>query len=210
MKDILDQINSVSRSLGTKTIPAGDGPTLIMQRTYDADIKDVWDALTSPERISRWFLPITGDLRLGGSYQLKGNASGDVLECEPPRRFKVTWVFGENVTEKDISEVEVRLDADTDNATRLVLEHAAVVPPEMWDQFGPGAGGVGWDLGLVALGWHLSGIEFDVETWENEPEAKQATIRSAQAWGEASLAAGEDADKVAKQVAGTTAFYTGG
>lgn len=210
MKDILDQINSVSRSLGTKTIPAGDGPTLIMQRTYDADIKDVWDALTSPERISRWFLPITGDLRLGGSYQLKGNASGDVLECEPPRRFKVTWVFGENVTEKDISEVEVRLDADANNATRLVLEHAAVVPPEMWDQFGPGAGGVGWDLGLVALGWHLSGIEFDVETWENGPEAKQATIRSAQAWGEASLAAGEDADKVAKQVAGTTAFYTGG
>ena len=34
----------------------------------DAAIDDVWDACTNPERIPRWFLPVSGDLRLGGRY----------------------------------------------------------------------------------------------------------------------------------------------
>ena len=46
----------------------------------------MWDAVTSAERIPRWFLPISGDLRLGGRYQLEGNAGGEVLECAPPAR----------------------------------------------------------------------------------------------------------------------------
>lgn len=210
MNDILDALNAVSRAVGSKTIPAGDGRAIVLQRTYDADIKDVWDAITSAERLSRWFLPVTGELRLGGTYQLKGNARGEVLECEPPQRLKVTWVYGEDVTEKDVSEVEVRLEAAGDDTTTLVLEHAGVIPEEMWQQYGPGAVGVGWDLGLLALGGHLRGEDFDTETWESGPEAKQAATRSAQAWGEASLTAGEPADEVAKQVAGTTEFYTSG
>ena len=209
MNDILDAVNAVTRSLRGKTIPAGDGRAIILERTYDAEVKDVWDALTSAERLARWFLPVEGDLRLGGSYQLPDNAHGEVLECEPPHRFKLTWVYGENTTDKDISEVEVRLEPAGD-ATKLVLEHAAVVPDELWNQFGPGAAGVGWDTSLVALAWHLRGVDFDPATWEATPEAKQGFTRAAEAWGETSLAAGEAEDLVAKQVAGTTAFYTGG
>ena len=44
----------------------------------------MWDACTDPERIGRWFLPVSGDLRLGGRYQLEGNAGGEILRCEPP------------------------------------------------------------------------------------------------------------------------------
>lgn len=208
MNDILDAVNAVTRSLRGKTIPAGDGRAIILSRTYDADVKDVWDALTTAERLARWFLPVAGDLRLGGTYQLQDNAHGEVLECEPPHRFKLTWVYGENTTDKDISEVEVRLEPAGD-ATKLVLEHAAVIPDEMWNQFGPGAAGVGWDTSLVALAWHLRGIDFDQASWEGSPEAKQGAARAAEAWGETSIAAGEPADLVAKQVAGTTAFYTG-
>ena len=29
--------------------------------------------------------PISGDLRLGGRYQLQGNAGGEILVCEPPQ-----------------------------------------------------------------------------------------------------------------------------
>ena len=63
--------------------------------TYDAPIEDVWDALTNPERIGRWFLPISGDYRLGGRYQFEGNAGGEIVACERPNRLRVTWVYGE-------------------------------------------------------------------------------------------------------------------
>jgi hypothetical protein len=66
----------------------------------------------------------------------------------------VSWLFGEN---PGFSEVEVRLTAEGDERTRFELEHVAIVPPEMWDQFGPGAVGVGWDLTVVGLGLHLRG-----------------------------------------------------
>jgi hypothetical protein len=49
-----------------------------------------------------------------------------------------------------------------------------------------------------------------MEAWESTPEGKQAAAHSAQAWGEASLAAGEPADQVDRQVAATTGFYTSG
>ena len=59
-----------------------------LRRTYDAPIDDVWDALTTPERIGRWFLPISGDYRLGGRYQFEGNAGGEILACERPNRLQ--------------------------------------------------------------------------------------------------------------------------
>jgi hypothetical protein len=104
-------------------------------------------------------------------------------------------VYGENTTDADISEVEVRLEPSGDRTT-LVLDHAAVIPDEMWEQYGPGAAGVGWDPGPIALGWHLHGAEFDAETWENRPDARRAAARSVEA-------AGEPPDTVAKQVAGS-------
>ncbi|HET6969846.1 MAG TPA: hypothetical protein VFH92_01865, partial [Phenylobacterium sp.] len=43
-------------------------PVRVVQagRRYDTDVDDLWDALTSAERIPRWFLPVTGELKLGG------------------------------------------------------------------------------------------------------------------------------------------------
>jgi uncharacterized protein YndB with AHSA1/START domain len=45
-------------------------------QVYAAPVEDVWDACTNPARIPRWFLPVSGELRLGGRYQLEGNAGG--------------------------------------------------------------------------------------------------------------------------------------
>ena len=59
---------------------------LLIRRPYEAAHEDVWDALTDPDRIVRWFLPVTGDLRPGGRFCLEGNASGDIVRCEPHRR----------------------------------------------------------------------------------------------------------------------------
>src|SRR5215472_10916675 len=112
-------------------------------RTYDTSCEDLWDALTNRERIPRWFLPIEGTLRLGGKYQLKGNAGGSITHCDRPKAFDVTWEMGGGM-----SWVTVRL-APEGKDTRLTLEHIVHVTDvdKFWEQFGPGAVGVGWDLG---------------------------------------------------------------
>jgi uncharacterized protein YndB with AHSA1/START domain len=210
MIDIAREIEAITREVGTKTIPAGDGQTVTLTRDLDAAIEDVWDALTTAERITRWFLPIELDARIGGRYQLTGQAGGEVLECQRPSRFKITWAYGENITPEQVSEVEVRLTSLGEDRTRLRMEHAAVSPPEMWDQFGPGAVGVGWDQGLLGLSLYLatgSTVE-DPIAWQISPEGIDYATRSSQAWGAANLAAGADPAVVERNIAATTAFYT--
>ena len=111
MTDALNELEQVGRTVGHGRLSAGDARVVSLSRTYDAPIEDVWDALTSAERISRWFLPISGDLHVGGHYQLEGNAGGEVLACDEPNRFRVTWVFGDLSDPANVSELEVRLTA---------------------------------------------------------------------------------------------------
>lgn len=197
--DIIDEITRSHRELKEN----GETKTILLTRHFDAETKDVWDACTTAERISRWLQPITGDLRLGGSFQIEGNASGEVLQCEPPSLLKVSWVYGG----PPASEVEVRLSAE-DDGTRLELRHTAVPPPEMWTRFGPGAVGVGWDLSLLGLSLHLSGgVLPDHEHMHETDEGRQFITRSSQAWGETLLTAGADAEQAAAATAATTAFY---
>lgn len=210
MIDIVGQLNAIRREVGERRIPAGEGRTVRLRREYDAPIEDVWDAITNAERINRWFLPVSGDLRLGGTYQLKGNAGGEIRRCEPPRLLVVTWVFGENPTEQDVTEVEVRLSPGAGGGTEFVLEHAAVVDPERWSTFGPGAVGVGWDSILLGLSLHLQSggapLE-DSDAWAMSDEGRRFFTRSSEAWGEATKAAGGDPDEVAVMVANTTQAY---
>lgn len=207
MKDVLDELAAVHREVRKGSVPAGEGHAVVLRRRYDAEIDDVWDAITTAERVSRWFLPVSGDLRLGGTYQLEGNAGGEILECEPPRRLRVSWLFGEEAKE-GTSEVEVRLTPGPDGDTEFELVHTAIVPPEFWSQFGPGAVGVGWDGGLLGLARHLAGGEMEDPTgWEMTPEGREFNTRSAEAWGMAHRAAGADPDEVAAMVRNTTQFY---
>jgi len=157
MIDIARELEAVHREVADRTVPAGDAKAVILEREYDAPIEDVWDALTNPERIGRWFLPISGDYRPGGTYQFEGNAGGEIRECDQPNRLKVTWVYGPVKSDADISEVELRLSRAGDNRTHFVLEHTAVVPEEFWAMYGPGAVGVGWEGGLLGLELHLRG-----------------------------------------------------
>ncbi len=86
-------LSDTDREAGYRRIGAGEARTALLRRRYDASIEDVWDACTDPERLSRWFMKPTGDLRVGGTYQLEGNAGGEILRCEPPRALTVTWGY---------------------------------------------------------------------------------------------------------------------
>ena len=209
MIDIVREIEAVHREVGSGRIAAGEGRAISLRRTYDAPIDEVWDALTNPERITRWFLPISGDYRVGGRYQLEGNAGGEILTCERPNRFRVTWVYGETASPGDISELEIRLAPAEEGTTTLELEHTAVVPEEFWAQYGPGAVGVGWDQGLLGLSLHLRGESVgDPIAWQLSDEGREYAMRSSQAWGAANKAAGASPEAVATAVANTTTFYT--
>ena len=94
MIDIVREIQASSRGVGDATMVSGAAHVVRLERTFDAPVEDVWDALTNPDRITRWFLPISGDFRLGGSYQFEGNAGGTIVACDRPNRLRVTWVFG--------------------------------------------------------------------------------------------------------------------
>ena len=207
MTDVMTELEQVKREVATTQVASGEARIVRLSRTYEAPIDDVWDALTSAERINRWFLPISGDLHLGGHYQFEGNAGGEILECDEPNRFKVSWVFGE-AKPGDVSEVEVRLTATNADQTLFELEHTATVPPEMWSQFGPGAVGVGWDGGVLGLALHLAGGKIDdPSAWMMSDEARRFYTRSSEAWGEANVAAGEDPATAAEMVRNSTEFY---
>ena len=103
MLEGIEQINTVTRRVGSRTLQAGEARTVRIERTYDAPLEDVWDACTNPERIPRWFLPVSGELHQGGRFQVQGNAGGLIERCEPPRGFTATWEFGGKVSWIELS-----------------------------------------------------------------------------------------------------------
>ena len=191
MIDVNHQINAVRRAVGTTMLEAGEAHVVTISQSYATDAADLWDACTSIERIPRWFLPIAGQLTVGGQYQLEGNANGTILTCDPPRSFTATWEYGGKV-----SWIELRIIAEADERSRLELDHLAVVGDEHWDQFGPGAVGIGWDLGLVGLAIHLStGAALKTgfaQEWTASDDGRRFMALASQEWYRANVAGGED------------------
>jgi uncharacterized protein YndB with AHSA1/START domain len=207
MKDLMNEVGLMERTVGTRDVGGREANEIVMSRTYDAPIDDVWSACSEGDRLSRWLGPVSGDLKLGGEFQIEGNAGGEIIACEPPERVRVTWIFGDP-GENPYSEVEVRLAKAGDDATTVTLTHSAVVDPEFAWQFGPGAVGVGWDLALLALGALLRGEEFgSAEEVEASPEMREYIIASAAAWGDADAAAGTPSEDAARRAAATRDFF---
>jgi len=143
MKEIFDFAKLVKRKVEQRQHEGRPAYAIILESTYDVDANELWDALTNKDRLSLWFLPVSGELRTGGNYQFEGNAKGSINRCDQPKGFDITWEFGDNV-----SWVKVELTAVTESQTTLRLEHLAIAEGEHWENYGPGAGGVGWAMGI--------------------------------------------------------------
>ncbi len=208
MIDVEHQINAVSRTVGDRVLAAGEARVVRLAQTYRATVDEVWDACTKPERISRWFLPVTGDLRVGGRYALQGNAEGQINTCDAPDGFTATWEFG-----GDVSWIEVRLSSLGEDSTRFELEHIAHVDDARWAEFGPGAVGLGWDGALMGLANHLqTGASVDQQAamdWMMSAEGIKMFTLGSQKWMEAQIAAGADAQAAQEAAARTLTAYTG-
>ncbi|WJR35943.1 SRPBCC family protein [Mycobacteroides immunogenum] len=215
MIDVRHQLNAVRRTVGTKTFQARQARVVTVSQTYDTDAVDLWDACTNAERIARWFLPITGELRLGGHYSLEGNASGTVLSCDAPRAFSATWeAMGE------VSWIEVTISPESENPEEraiFTLEHIFHIgdDDEHWQQFGPGAVGVGWDSGLLGLAGYLAspGDRITPEegaAWVATEEGRAFMAESSDLWFGAAVASGMDPVRAREMADRTTAAYTAG
>ncbi|MGH3587105.1 MAG: SRPBCC family protein [Pseudonocardia sp.] len=191
MIDITQQITAVRRHVGHRALEAGEGRTVTISQSYPTDVDDLWDACTNPERLPRWFAPVSGELRLGGRYQIEGNAEGTVERCDPPKGFAATWEFAGAT-----SWIEVRLSPDADGGARFELEHL-MEKNAHWDEFGPGATGMGYDMALTALALHVTGSVVTGEeatAWWATPDGKRFFAESGERWYEADVAGGTPPD----------------
>ena len=93
---------------GSAVVELPNDLDVLITRKFDAPIALVFDVLTKPEHVSRWFAPrgcemkeCSIDLRVGGHYHqvfVTGDGTecsfrGTYLEIEPPTRTVETWVF---------------------------------------------------------------------------------------------------------------------
>ena len=204
--DVESHLSAVHRSVAFPERDGQPASAVTLSRGFATTHEDVWDAVTNGERIPRWFAPVSGDLELGGHYQVEGNAGGTITACERLSHFDLTWEFA-----GDVSWVEVHLSDDEHGHARLTLTHTAVLS-EHWDTFGPGAVGVGWELGLLGLALHIAdpaAPKPDDEDFDASPDARAFITGSSEAWGQAAIEAGTDSDVARASAARTTAFYTG-
>ena len=128
--------------------------TVTLVRSYSATAAEVWNALTTPERIARWYGTIVGTppRAVGDEFEVEigeGMIRRALLEsCAAPSGLSYTWWSGDG----DPGLVTIRLDAIADDETRLTVQHDRLRPHRM-TQYGGG-----WEQNLVALAGVLGAV----------------------------------------------------
>ena len=120
------------------------------------------------------------------------------LPCRQPQcghaLYTLTWSYGGAPD----SWVTLTLADAGEGGTSVELEHiarAADLPEGMWERFGPGATGAGWDGALLGLALELGddgAALTDREAWQAGEEGRRFARRSADAWAAADAASGTD------------------
>ena len=132
------------------------------------------------------------------------------MACERPSFIAVTGEMMGGVSWVDLS------FAPEGTGKRVTVRHTAGtadLPAAMWDQFGPGAVGSGWEGGFLRLEMTLNTPDAPrdpaLATWHAKPEGRAFFTDSAKAWAKAAIAGGEDAEKMRATMPNLIAFYTG-
>ncbi|MDO5661790.1 MAG: SRPBCC domain-containing protein [Brachybacterium sp.] len=154
----------------------------------------LWPHLTRADHLAAWYGPVQGELEVGGRYEAIGGARGSIVRAAPPHYLELTYEYGNNV-----DSLVIRLDPEDDGTTKLSLRHTLEVPRELFAQYGPGAGAVGWEIALLGLaahvdGWREVGITPPTPTpaWLTGEEGAAFVRAWSIRWAAASIAAGTD------------------
>lgn len=127
--------------------PVKDDTTLVIRRSYDANVDTLFHALTNPEALKAWFGPgsakvhhAESDLRVGGKWAIEmigdnceeHNVSGEYVEIDAPRRVVFTWAW--RSTPDRVSQVTYALTPAGDGKTTLTLTHERLANAEIRDK----------------------------------------------------------------------------
>ncbi|MGA3353721.1 MAG: SRPBCC domain-containing protein [Acidimicrobiales bacterium] len=116
---------------GTANIEFPSELEILLTRDFEAPIELVFDVLTKPEHVRKWFAPFEDkmtvcsiDLRVGGNYHMvfvtedgtECSFRGTYLEVEPPTRIIDTWLFEGWPDAEAVETVDLH---ETDGVTKM-------------------------------------------------------------------------------------------
>lgn len=131
---------------------------LRLTREIAAAPQRVYEALTAPAELSRWFTTrAEADLRVGGAYSNGDGDRGVFLVLEPPDRLEFTW---DNPDHCPGTRVEIRLHRG-DGGTLVELIHRSLRSEQDAEEMRGG-----WSWALDSLRSYLeTGRPISHETW---------------------------------------------
>lgn len=135
-----------------RTIADADGTLFVMERVFDAPRELVWDVITNPDRIGRWWgrhhtvtIVEEQDVRVGGRWRYVSRASdradvpfqGEFLELDPPARLVYTFTVDIPGMSDQVGVITTTLE-DVDGKTRLVETSRFDTVEQLDEQVGVG------------------------------------------------------------------------
>ena len=124
--------------------------TVVIERTYEAPILRVWDALTDKAQMKQWYFDVS-DFKpepgfkfefSGGDENVKYRHLCEVIEADKPNKLSYTWQY-ENVA--GVSLVTIELFAEAENRTRVKLTHSGLDFKTDDKNFQPSSFNAGWN-----------------------------------------------------------------
>jgi uncharacterized protein YndB with AHSA1/START domain len=121
---------------GSTRIESPSELEILLTRDFEAPIELVFEVLTKPEHVRRWFAPFEEkmtvcsiDLLVGGNYHkvfvtkdgIECSFRGKYLEVEPPTRIIETWLFEGWPDAEAVETVDLH---ETDGVTKMTLRMA--------------------------------------------------------------------------------------
>ena len=94
--DIVQQFGAVTRAVENRVHDGCPARVVVASRTYDTTVEHLWDALTSRERIPRWFLPISSAVGVGWDLALAGLANHTATGESVKPSDGLAWLLSED------------------------------------------------------------------------------------------------------------------
>ena len=136
-----------------------------VEDVYETGIQDLWEACTTPERLSRWIAHVSGDLRMGGDIHVEFTSTwtgpARIEVCHAPQHLLLTMQPGA----EDECELEAWL-TEEGSQTRLVIEERGLPRNSLYLH------GAGWQAHLEDLGQSLTtGAPAHPDGWSSSTQS---------------------------------------
>lgn len=106
-----------------------DKKIIVIERTYDAPIEKVWEAITDKDQMKQWYFEVSDfKAEVGFEFQFMGENDGKkylhkctVVEVQPITKIAYTWSYEDYVGQ---SLVTFELFSEDESKTRLKVTHS--------------------------------------------------------------------------------------